>query len=167
VIIQWANLIVSKTRYNSIVTQAMSNWWLNFGLVFETALTVLLVYCPYMDEALRLYPLRFGWWWPAVPFAVYFFVYDELRKFIMRKYPDSWLTNEWHFWRQKNIFANYPSFSFASFGCVSVSSLYRVQVWNISSHRYSHYSLSSLYMCILRIGQSIWHSIDIVFLISI
>jgi len=38
VIVQWADLLISKTRYMSIATQGMKNWFMNFGLVFETAL---------------------------------------------------------------------------------------------------------------------------------
>lgn len=38
VIVQWADLLISKTRYMSIATQGMKNWFMNFGLVFETVL---------------------------------------------------------------------------------------------------------------------------------
>ena len=34
-----------------------SNWFLNFGLVFETALAALLSYTPGMSNGLRMYPL--------------------------------------------------------------------------------------------------------------
>jgi len=58
VIVQWADLIISKTRRNSIVQQGMSNWILNFGLVFETVLAALLCYLPGTDQGLRMYGLR-------------------------------------------------------------------------------------------------------------
>ena len=32
---------------------------MNFGLVFETALAAFLSYCPGMDVALRMYPLKY------------------------------------------------------------------------------------------------------------
>ncbi|CAG7730901.1 unnamed protein product, partial [Allacma fusca] len=70
VIVQWADLIVCKTRRNSIVHQGMSNWVLNFGLVFETLLAAFLSYCPGMDAALRMFPLKFNWWIPAIPFSI-------------------------------------------------------------------------------------------------
>lgn len=37
----------------------MSNWTLNFGLVFETALAYFLCYCPGLDNGLRMYGLRY------------------------------------------------------------------------------------------------------------
>merc|ERR1719419_1184804 len=37
VVVQWADLIICKTRKNSIFQQGMSNWCLNSALVFETA----------------------------------------------------------------------------------------------------------------------------------
>ena len=46
VIMQWATLIICKTRRLSIFQQGMNNWVLNFGLVFETALAAFLSYCP-------------------------------------------------------------------------------------------------------------------------
>ena len=46
VICQWADLIVCKTRRLSVFQQGMSNWCLNFGLFFETALAAFLCYCP-------------------------------------------------------------------------------------------------------------------------
>lgn len=58
VIVQWADLIISKTRRNSIVQQGMSNWVLNIGLVFETVLAAFLCYCPGFDKGLRMYGLR-------------------------------------------------------------------------------------------------------------
>ncbi|CAP29153.2 Protein CBR-EAT-6 [Caenorhabditis briggsae] len=58
VVVQWADLIISKTRRNSLVQQGMSNWTLNFGLVFETALAWFMCYCPGLDNGLRMYGLR-------------------------------------------------------------------------------------------------------------
>lgn len=58
VIVQWADLIVCKTRRNSIIHQGMRNWALNFGLIFETALAAFLSYTPGMDKGLRMFPLK-------------------------------------------------------------------------------------------------------------
>ncbi|KFM66853.1 Sodium/potassium-transporting ATPase subunit alpha, partial [Stegodyphus mimosarum] len=67
VVVQWADLIICKTRRNSIVHQGMRNHILNFGLIFETALAAFLSYCPGMDKGLRMFPLKFNWWLPAIP----------------------------------------------------------------------------------------------------
>jgi len=58
VVVQWADLIICKTRRNSIFQQGMRNWALNFGLVFETVLAAFLSYCPGMEKGLRMYPLK-------------------------------------------------------------------------------------------------------------
>ncbi|GFG38088.1 hypothetical protein Cfor_10924, partial [Coptotermes formosanus] len=58
VIVQWSDLVICKTRRNSIVHQGMRNWALNFGLIFETALAAFLSYCPGMEKGLRMYPLK-------------------------------------------------------------------------------------------------------------
>uniref|UniRef100_A0A0N5A3I7 Sodium/potassium-transporting ATPase subunit alpha n=1 Tax=Parastrongyloides trichosuri TaxID=131310 RepID=A0A0N5A3I7_PARTI len=97
VIVQWADLIISKTRRNSLVQQGMSNKVLNFGLVFETALAAFLCYCPGLDKGLRMYGLRFSWWFPSLPFAVLIFIYDELRRFCIRKYPGGWVERETYY----------------------------------------------------------------------
>uniref|UniRef100_A0A915D120 Sodium/potassium-transporting ATPase subunit alpha n=1 Tax=Ditylenchus dipsaci TaxID=166011 RepID=A0A915D120_9BILA len=97
VIVQWADLIISKTRRNSLVQQGMSNWTLNFGLVFETCLAAFLCYCPGLDNGLRMYGLRFSWWFPALPFSILIFVYDEARRFLIRRYPGGWVERETYY----------------------------------------------------------------------
>lgn len=97
VIVQWADLIICKTRRNSIVHQGMRNHVLNFGLVFETALAAFLSYCPGMDKGLRMYPLKIDWWFPALPFSILIFVYDEIRRFILRRNPGGWVEMETYY----------------------------------------------------------------------
>merc|ERR1712109_352411 len=42
VIVQWADLIICKTRKNSVFQRGMKNMFMNFGLFFETALAAFL-----------------------------------------------------------------------------------------------------------------------------
>lgn len=97
VVVQWADLIICKTRRNSIVHQGMRNHILNFGLVFETALAAFLSYCPGMDKGLRMFPLKFNWWLPAIPFSILIFVYDEIRRLILRRNPGGWVEMETYY----------------------------------------------------------------------
>ncbi|KFM68400.1 Sodium/potassium-transporting ATPase subunit alpha, partial [Stegodyphus mimosarum] len=97
VIVQWADLIICKTRRNSILHQGMKNHVLNFGLVFETALAAFLSYCPGMDKGLRMYPLKINWWFPALPFSFLIFVYDETRRLILRRNPGGWVERETYY----------------------------------------------------------------------
>jgi len=97
VIVQWADLIICKTRKLSVFQQGMLNWFMNFGLFFETALACFLSYCPGMDKGLRMYPLKFYWWLPALPFSILIFCYDETRKTILRAYPGGWVEHETYY----------------------------------------------------------------------
>ncbi len=97
VVVQWTDLLICKTRMNSLLQQGMSNWFLNFGLVFETALAAFISYCPGMDTALRTYPLYIHWWIPALPFSCLILFYDECRKLYMRRNPDCWIYQETYY----------------------------------------------------------------------
>merc|ERR1712172_151594 len=97
VVVQWADLIICKTRKLSVFQQGMSNWFMNFGLFFETVLAIFLSYCPGMDKGLRMYPLYFNWWLPALPFSLLIFCYDETRKFLLRRNPGGWIEQETYY----------------------------------------------------------------------
>merc|ERR1712127_57752 len=98
VVVQWADLIICKTRRNSIIHQGMRNHVLNFGLIFETLMAAFLSYTPGMDKGLRMYPLKFNWWLPALPFSVLIFCYDEFRKLLLRTLPPgNWVERETYY----------------------------------------------------------------------
>lgn len=84
VIVQMGGLLVCKTRLLSFFRQGMKNWVLNVGLMTEVALCAALCYIPPIQVAFETRPLRFVHWLPAIPFSVFIFVYDELRKFFIR-----------------------------------------------------------------------------------
>nr|CAD7428904.1 unnamed protein product [Timema monikensis] len=97
VITQWANLICCKTRRNSIVHQKMTNWFLNFALVFETCLAICLLYLPAMDAALKMYPLKIQWWLPGIPWAIILLIFDETRKYLIRRFPGGFFERETYY----------------------------------------------------------------------
>ncbi|KAK2855133.1 hypothetical protein Q7C36_007002 [Tachysurus vachellii] len=97
VVVQWADLIICKTRRNSVFQQGMKNKILIFGLFEETALAALLSYCPGMDVALRMYPLKPSWWFCAFPYSFLIFVYDEIRKLLLRRNPGGWVERETYY----------------------------------------------------------------------
>lgn len=97
VVVQWSELVACKTRTNSIIHQGMSNHVMNFALVFETVLAAFLSYFPGMDVALNMYPIKACWWIPPLPFAVFIMVYDEGRRYFIRKYPGGWVEEETYF----------------------------------------------------------------------
>ena len=94
VLVQWVNLLASRSRTSSMFRRGMSNTILNFALVFETALAILLVYIPGLNNGLQMemvYPLS---WLPPVPFILFMLLYDEIRKAIIRKHPNGWMASE-------------------------------------------------------------------------
>merc|ERR1711950_50608 len=98
VIVQWADLIICKTRKLSVFQQGMKNHFMNFGLVFETVLACILSYTPGMDKGLRMYPLKFNWWLPAIPFSILIWIYDETRKYLLRTLPPgNWVERETYY----------------------------------------------------------------------
>jgi sodium/potassium-transporting ATPase subunit alpha len=98
VIVQWTDLLICKTRKNSIVHQGMMNHQMTFGLFFETSLTAFLSYCPGLDKGLRMYPLKWTWWLAPMPFSAMIFIYDEVRKWLLRRFaPGCWLERETYY----------------------------------------------------------------------
>jgi len=97
VVVQWADLIICKTRKLSVFQQGMKNHFMNFGICFETVLAIILSYTPGMDKGLRMYPLKLNWWLPAIPFSILIFCYDETRKFFLRRNPGGWIESETYY----------------------------------------------------------------------
>ena len=58
-----------------IYIQGMSNWTLNFGLVFETALAWFMCYCPGLDNGLRMYGLR----WEYLSTQIFYGSFSHLK----------------------------------------------------------------------------------------
>ncbi|XP_037669372.1 sodium/potassium-transporting ATPase subunit alpha-4 [Choloepus didactylus] len=97
VVVQWADLIICKTRRNSVFQQGMKNKVPIFGILEESVLAAFLSYTPGMDKTLRMYPLKIYWWFCAMPFSILIFVYDETRKLIIRHRPGGWLEKETYY----------------------------------------------------------------------
>lgn len=85
IVVQWADLMICKTRWLSIRHQGMVNHVMNFGLLFETCLGACLCYTPGLGDVLGTRPLRLLHWTPGMPFCFLIFMYDETRKYLMRR----------------------------------------------------------------------------------
>merc|ERR1712166_573334 len=83
IIVQWADLVICKTRWLSIRQQGMRNDVMNFALVWELLLGAMICYIP-GTSAILIQPLRITHWCTAVPFSIFIFLYDETRKYLMR-----------------------------------------------------------------------------------
>ncbi|KAK0402876.1 hypothetical protein QR680_016590 [Steinernema hermaphroditum] len=97
VVVQWADLLISKTRTISIVDQGMDNNILNSGMCFTALLATFVLFTPYVNYVLKLDGLRLFWAFVSVPFAWLIFFFDETRRFFIRKYPKGWLYQETYY----------------------------------------------------------------------
>jgi len=85
VIVQWGGLLVCKTRKLSLFQQGMRNSAINWSLIVETMIAIIIIYCPGVQDVLGTVPIN-GWLWlPAMPFAVIIMIYDETRKWLLRR----------------------------------------------------------------------------------
>jgi sodium/potassium-transporting ATPase subunit alpha len=70
------------------------NWVLNGSIIFETALAIFMCYTPGLNTVLRTAPVIGQVWLTAIPFLLYILAFEEIRKYIIRKYPNSYLGKE-------------------------------------------------------------------------
>ncbi|RHY85242.1 hypothetical protein DYB37_001233, partial [Aphanomyces astaci] len=84
VVMQWSNILICKTRLLSIRTQGLRNQVLMFGLGFEFLICALICYSSGFQSVFKTETIRLSHWFPAMPFAMFLFVYDEMRKYILR-----------------------------------------------------------------------------------
>nr|XP_049706808.1 sodium/potassium-transporting ATPase subunit alpha [Helicoverpa armigera] len=85
VLTQMMNGVICKTRYNSLFHVGMKNKILNMGLVFELVLSCAICYIPGLNDFFHTYPLRLRWWFLGLPFCCLMFVFDEFRKYCIRR----------------------------------------------------------------------------------
>jgi len=97
IIVQWADLLIAKTRKLSIFEQGMGNDFMNFGLIFETVLGATLCYTPAFNAVFGTRPLHVLHWFSGVPWSILIFTYDEMRKALIRQNPGGWL-DRWTYW---------------------------------------------------------------------
>lgn len=97
VITQIADVLICKTRKLSLFQQGMTNWVLNIGVLFEIALAIAIVYIPGLNTIFEMAPIEWYIILPAVPFAFLIFIYDECRKYLIRRYPGGWVERETYY----------------------------------------------------------------------
>mmetsp|Transcript_12541 Transcript_12541/g.38323 ORF Transcript_12541/g.38323 Transcript_12541/m.38323 type:complete len:442 (-) Transcript_12541:131-1456(-) len=85
VISQIGGGLICKTRKLSLFQQGMRNWVLNLGILEELLLCAALAYIPFINRLLGTAAIKVLHWLPGIPFAISEVVYDELRKFFIRR----------------------------------------------------------------------------------
>jgi potassium/sodium efflux P-type ATPase len=86
VIMQVANVFACRTEVASMFNIGMfTNKLLNIGVVFEIALTAILIYVPFLQSIFGTYPVSITHWLFFIAFIPLLIGVEELRKFYLRK----------------------------------------------------------------------------------
>jgi len=96
VLVQWADLIISKTRRLSIFQHGMRNKVLNFALVFETVCALCITYVP-INIYIKTRPIAWQYWFLPLPYTFVIWAYDEVRRFIIRLHPKGFVERETYY----------------------------------------------------------------------
>lgn len=89
VVAQVFTLFACRTRIRSVFQNGISNSALNFSLVLEILLSLILVYLPILRSGLDVRPLKFVHWLPGIPFGMLIVFYDESRKWFIRRHLEN------------------------------------------------------------------------------
>jgi len=95
---QWACLIVAKSRKVSILTQGFTNMPLNMGWVVENLLAIFIIYVPFMHSFIGSENMRAEWFTMFVPWFIFIFIFDELRKRAIRKFGEEGFAYRHTYW---------------------------------------------------------------------
>ena len=90
----WNSQVVARSKRMSIFKRGVMNGMLNISVVFAPLLALLLIYLPGLNSGLQMSMLYPWSLFPPIPFIIFLFTYDEVRKAIMRKYPGGWAERE-------------------------------------------------------------------------
>jgi sodium/potassium-transporting ATPase subunit alpha len=86
IICQIANVFVSRTRFQSVFSMGLfSNRLVLLGIASELLILALIIWNPVANLIFNTSPIGLRYMLLAVPFAVFLFGIDELRKYLLRK----------------------------------------------------------------------------------
>ncbi|KAL0239284.1 hypothetical protein PCE1_004972 [Barthelona sp. PCE] len=92
IIVQYADLAICKTQRLSIFQHGWNNRTSTLGILFETLWGLSMSYVPIFNTVFLTRPLKGVFFLPAIPWAFAIFIYDELRKWIIRRNPKGWIS---------------------------------------------------------------------------
>lgn len=86
VIMQVANVFACRTEVASMFSIGiLTNKLLNIGIIFELALTAILIYVPFLQNIFNTYSVPVTYWLFYIPFIPVLIGAEELRKWLIRK----------------------------------------------------------------------------------
>eukprot|EP00177_Eucheuma_denticulatum_P008258 GFKZ01015026.1.p1 GENE.GFKZ01015026.1~~GFKZ01015026.1.p1 ORF type:complete len:555 (+),score=71.27 GFKZ01015026.1:427-2091(+) len=86
VIAQIFTLLACKTRIISIRQTGITNSAMVLAVLLELVVSAVLVYVPFLQQSFGVRPLRLVHWLPGIPFGVVILIYDECRKWFIRRH---------------------------------------------------------------------------------
>jgi len=79
-----------KTRVSSLFTHGISsNKVFLWGICQEVCLICMVDYIGGLNDGFKTLPIKGDVWGIVIPFSVFLFLYDELRKLLCRSFPNS------------------------------------------------------------------------------
>jgi sodium/potassium-transporting ATPase subunit alpha len=97
VVCQWANVMLCKTKQDSLFQHGFRNHYTNLSIIGTLAIACFLIYVPNLNEGLGLLPLKFLWWLTPIPFFAFVFMHGEVYKYLKRRFPGGFLEKEFSF----------------------------------------------------------------------
>ena len=90
VVMQWFNLFALRTRRLSVLQHSF-NWYLLPAIVFALIIAIIFLYVPKFHTVLGTSVVPVEYWFLPMGFGMGLLLLDEGRKFVVRKYPKSFV----------------------------------------------------------------------------
>ncbi|CAF3480314.1 unnamed protein product [Rotaria socialis] len=95
-IMQFFNLLSSRTRYVSFFSYnplfgKARNLTIPCGILFSTSVGLVLTLIPWFNSVFKTHPVPVRFVCPAIGFGAALFLFDELRKLLVRRFPNSFI----------------------------------------------------------------------------
>ncbi|CAF4641488.1 unnamed protein product [Rotaria socialis] len=95
-IMQFFNLLSSRTRYVSFFSHnplfgKARNLTIPCGILFSTSVGLVLTLIPWFNSVFKTHPVPVRFVCPAIGFGAALFLFDELRKLLVRRFPNSFI----------------------------------------------------------------------------
>ncbi|CAF1039319.1 unnamed protein product [Adineta ricciae] len=95
-VMQMFNLLTTRTRHVSFFQHnpfygKARNWTILIGIIFSATVGLILTLVPWFNSVFKTEPVEVKYVCPAIGFGAALFIFDEIRKFFVRRYPKSFL----------------------------------------------------------------------------
>ncbi|KAI1642738.1 calcium ATPase [Daldinia loculata] len=94
VVMQWFNLLAVRTRrwsvfqHPPIFNKHTRNLYLFPAVIFALSMAILWLYIPQLQSVLGTSPVPVEHWFLPFAFGLFILIFDEIRKFLIRRYPN-------------------------------------------------------------------------------